>query len=77
MPAATVTKQFGIGGSHLTGGSHGGPRGDANAYEAILASSSDMINVHLILSGLIAGGVGVVAGASGLVLADRLLTVEA
>lgn len=76
MPAAKVTKQFGIGGSHLTGGFHKGPRNDANAYEALQAGHSDMINVHLILSSLIAGATGVLGGASGIILTDRLLTVE-
>ena len=76
MPAAKVTKQFGIGGSHIIGGFHGGPRGDANAYEALQAGHSDMINVHLVLSGLIAGALGVLGGASGIVLTDRLLRVE-
>lgn len=76
MPAAKVTKQFGIGGSHLTGGSKGGPRKDANAYEALQAGHSDMINIHLVLSSLIAGATGVLGGASGIILTDRLLTVE-
>lgn len=73
MPAATVTKQFGIGGSHLTGGSKGGPRNDANAYEALQAIFSDLINVRLMVSALIdADG----ATTSGLTLADQLLLVE-
>ncbi len=76
MPAATVTKQFGIGGSHLTGCSKGGPRTDANAYQALQAGHSDIINIHLVLSSLIAGATGVLGGASGIILTDRLLTVE-
>lgn len=76
MPSAKVTKQFGVGGSHITGGKNGGPRTDANTYQAFQAGHSDMINVHLVLSSLIAGATGVLGGASGIVLADRFLTVE-
>lgn len=73
MPAATVTKQFGIGGSHLTGGSKGGPRTDANTYEALQAIFSDVINVRLMVSALIDANGGVTTGLS---LADQLLLVE-
>lgn len=73
MPAATVTKQFGIGGSHLIGGSHKGPRKDANLYESLQAIFSDVINVRLMVSALIDANGG---ATSGLSLADQLLLVE-
>lgn len=73
MPAATVTKQFGIGGSHLTGGFHKGPRNDANLYEALQAVFSDLINVRLMVSAIIDANGG---ATTGLTLADQLLLVE-
>jgi len=73
MPAATVTKQFGIGGSHLTAGFHGGPRADANAYEALQAIQSDIINLILVVSELIAADGGVTLG---ITVPSRLITVE-
>lgn len=73
MPAVTVTKQLGIGGSHLVGGFHKGPRKDANLYEAFQAAHSDIINLILVVSELIAADGGTTLG---IVVPSRLLTVE-
>lgn len=74
MPAANVTKQMGIGGSHIIGGSKGGPRNDANVYDAFLAIASDLINLRLAVSALVlidgGGGSGVDA------MPTQFLTVE-
>lgn len=72
MPATTVNKQFGIGGSHLTGGFHKGPRKEGNAYEAFQAVHSDVINILGILSELIAANGGATAG---ITVPTQLLTV--
>lgn len=74
MGAANVTKTMGVGGSHLIGGSRGGPRNDANVYDAFLAISSDIINIRLAVSALIlidgGGGSGIDA------MPTQFLTVE-
>ena len=73
MPAATISKQFGIGGAQLTGGFHGGDRDKANAYEGLQAIQSDIINLILVVSELIAADGGVTTG---ITVPTRLITVE-
>ena len=73
MPAVTVSKQLGIGGSQLIGGSKGGPRQDANLYQAFQAAHSDIINLILAVSELIAADGGTTLG---IVVPSRLLTVS-
>ncbi len=73
MPAVTVPKQFGIGGSHLIGGAHKGPRAEPNLYQAFQATSSDIINLILVVSELIAADGNTTLG---IVVPSRLLTVS-